>query len=585
LYVPAARNFGPAKLAFAAPLFQFSARAYIVDRGRGIVSFLPGVSANLAALLLLSPGASNGARAGRKAAARRLPQPFGAALGDRFDAFDGAVLLILALAAAAHAGFVSVMGFSIDETYDVVMARHLALSYQDHPPAIMWLIAAAVHLFGSEHHFIVRLPTLIVAAVQGWLLYRLTALAFGKQAGLFAVIALALSPLFGFYLGAIAVTDGPLLLGLTGAAYFLARGLFGERPIHAGDWLVAGVFFGIACLSKFSAILVLPGLALFLLTVPRVRPLLFTPGPYVAALAALVMCTPIIVWNAQNGFAAFVFQGSRAALDGHIHFDRFVSHAGFLLAVLGPVLGLIQVGTLAGALWRGPRDERSWLFATLALAPIAFFIVIDLFGFEGVQGPHWLAPGYVFTFPLLGAAVARWCERFPRLVWGTIGCCVSAGAVVAALFVSHVLTGWLGDFVPVITGNYDPLVADGTDWRNLRTRLEQDGLVDSRHFILIGRYEYCFKAELVIKDALPIACLSINPVSHALWRDDAALLGRDAIIVTNWWNARQSIPAASAKFASVEKLPPLWITDHGRHVLRVDLAIGHDLQRPLFDRH
>jgi len=74
-------------------------------------------------------------------------------------------------------------------------------------------------------------------------------------------------------------------------------------------------------------------------------------------------------------------------------------------------------------------------------------------------------------------------------------------------------------------------------------------------------------------------------VSHALWRDDAALIGRDAVIVTNRWNARQSIPEVSAKFASIEKLPPLWITDHGRRVLRVDLAIGHDLQRPLFDRH
>jgi hypothetical protein len=548
-----------------------------------VASFLSGFSANIAALLLLSPGPAAEARGERKAGPRPLPAHFSAALGDKLDALDVAVLLILIVAAAAHAGFVSTTGFSIDETYDVVMARDLALSYEDHPPAIMWLIAAAVQLFGSENHFVVRLPTLIVAAVQGWLLYRLTTLAFDKRAGLFAVIGLVLSPLFGFYLGAIAVTDGPLLLGLTGAACFLARGLFGDRPMHVADWLLSGIFFGIACLSKFTAILVLPGIALFLLTVPRLRPLLLTAGPYIATLAALVLCTPIIAWNAQHGFAAFVFQSSRAALDGRIHFDRFVSHAGFLLGVLGPVVGLIQVGTLAAALWRGPRDERSWFFAMLAIAPIVFFIGIDLFGFEGMQGPHWVAPGYLFTFPLLGAAVAHWDQRFPRLVWGTIGCCVSAAAVIAAVFVSHTLTGWLGDFVPAISSDYDPLVADGSDWRNLRTRLEQDGLVDSRHFLLFGRYEYCFKAELVIKDALPIACLSINPVAHALWRDDAALLGRDAIIVSNWWNARQSIAAVSAKFASVEKLPPLWITAHGRPVLRVDLAIGHNLLRPIFE--
>jgi hypothetical protein len=549
----------------------------------GVVSILPGFSATLASLLL-SPGAPNPKRAASERAAH-LPTLF-STVGKNFpsDSLDRAVLLIIVAAAAAHAGFVSVMGFSIDETYDVVMARSLALSYQDHPPAIMWLVAAAAHLFGGETHFVVRLPTLILAAAQTWLLYRLTVLAFDKWAGLFAIIALALSPLFGFYLGAIAVTDGPLLFGLTAAVFFLARGLLGDRPMLWRDWVGAGLCFGLACLSKFTAVLVLPGLAVFLLSVPRHRRLLLTPGPYVAALAALVVFTPVILWNAQNGFAAFVFQGSRAALDGHIHVDRLVSHTGFLFVAMGPAVWLIQIGTLAGALWRGPRDERAWFFATLALAPIAFFAVIDLFGFEGVQGPHWLAPGYLFTFPLVGAAVARWRPRFPRLVWGTIAGCAVGAAMVAAVFVSHTLTGWLGHFVPVISSDYDPLVADDTDWRNLRSRLERDGFIDSRHFLLLGRYEYCFKAELVIKDALPIACLSVNPVSHALWRDDAALIGRDAVIIANWWNARQSIAAVSAKFAGVDKLPPLWITNHGRRVLRVDLAIGHNLQRSIFER-
>jgi 4-amino-4-deoxy-L-arabinose transferase-like glycosyltransferase len=545
---------------------------------------VPGVSAKLFALLLLSPGAPERGRGGGNGTALNLPEPLSSALAAlRFVSLDGWAILIIAGATVAHAAFVSTTGFSIDETYDVVMARSLALSYQDHPPAIMWLVAAAVHVFGSENHFVVRLPTLMVAAAQSWLVYRLTALAFDKWAGLFAVIALALSPLFGFYLGAIAVTDGPLLFGLAGAAFFLARGLFDVRPMNWRDWLLAGLFFGIACLSKFSAVLVLPGLALFLLSVPRHRGLLLTPGPYLAALTTLVMFTPVIAWNAENGFAAFIFQGSRAALDGHTHLDRLLSHTGFLLVAMGPAVWLIQIGALAAALWRGPRDERAWFFATLAIAPIAFFAVIDVFGFEGVQGPHWLASGYLFTFPLVGAAVARWRPRFSRLVWGTTAACAGAAAIAALVFVSHTLTGWLGNFVPAITSTYDPLVADDTDWHNLRARLEHDGLIDSRHFLLIGRYEYCFKAEFVMKDTLPIACLSANPVSHSLRRNAVALLGRDAIIVTNWWNARQSIAAVSGKFVSVAKLPPLWIADHGRPVLRVELDIGHNLQRPIFE--
>ena len=165
------------------------------------MSWMSSVSASLSALLV--PSLAAGEHADRKSAAHlwRFSSYFFAALKKLpFDPLDRSAVLIIAVAAGAHAGFVSVMGLSIDETYDVVMARSLALSYQDHPPAIMWLIAAAVHLFGSENHFVVRLPTLILAAAQSWFVYRLTALAFGKWAGLFAVIALVLSPLFGFYL-------------------------------------------------------------------------------------------------------------------------------------------------------------------------------------------------------------------------------------------------------------------------------------------------------------------------------------------------------------------------------------------------
>jgi hypothetical protein len=352
--------------------------------------------------------------------------------------------------------------------------------------------------------------------------------------------------------------------------------------MHRGDWLLAGIFFGIACLSKFSAILVLPGLILFLLTVPRLRPLLFTAGPYVASLAALIIFTPVIVWNVQNGFAAFLFQGSRAALTGIIHIRRFISDTAFLFAAVGAALWPIQIAALARAIWRGARDDPSWFFATLAIVPIAFFAMIDLFGFEGT-GPHWLAVGYLFTFPLVGAAVAQWRLRFPRLVWGAIAYCIIATGVTALVFVSHTMTGWLGNFVPVITSDYDPLVADDTDWREFYAVLKRDGLLDSRHFLLIGRYEDCFKAELVMKGALPIACLDANPVSHSLWRDDAALLGKDAIIVITSWNAQRIVPAVvSAMFTNVEEMPPFWIMDHGRPVLRIDLAIGHNLQHPIF---
>jgi 4-amino-4-deoxy-L-arabinose transferase-like glycosyltransferase len=502
-----------------------------------------------------------------------------AALNDPTRAAIGVIVISLLVRAALAA----VMGFSFDETYDVVMARTFELSYQDHPPAIMWLIAAAVKLTGSESHLIVRLPTLLLFSTQNWLIYRLTTLVFDRWAGFFAVVALCLSPLFADYGGVIATTDGPLVFALTGAALFVARALFAERATSWRDWPLAGFFFGLALLSKFSAILILPGFLLFLLTVPRRRHLLFTPAPYVAVLVALAVFTPVIVWNLENGFGAFAFQANRAVMGNEVHVGRLLTHLAIDIAVIGAVIWLVQIAALAGALRAGPRDEGRWFFAMLAIVPIGFFLALDLFGSNSDQGPHWLAPGYVFTFPLLGAVVVRWRARFPRTAWWTIATCTLATSALVLVFFTHTLTGWLRTFVPAFD-NYDAIVADQTDWESFRTTLEERGFLDSkRYFVLAGRYFFCFKAQLVLRDSIPVACLSDDPIWRSLWRDDAALLGRDAIIITNWWNAPQSIATVRDKFERIEEISPIWITAYGRPVMRVDLLLGHNLQRTIFE--
>jgi hypothetical protein len=98
----------------------------------------------------------------------------------------------------------------------------------------------------------------------------------------------------------------------------------------------------------------------------------------------------------------------------------------------------------------------------------------------------------------------------------------------------------------------------------------------------VGRYFFCFKAQLVLKDSVPVACLDDeDPIALSLWRDDAALIGRDAIIVTTWWRARQSVQEIEAKFEHTEPMEPVWIESYGRPVMRIDLVHGHNLQAGL----
>ena len=54
-----------------------------------------------------------------------------------------------------------------------------------------------------------------------------------------------------------------------------------------------------------------PAVFLFLIVDRGSRKWLRRPEPYLAVLISLVVFSPVIYWNAQNGWASFVFQSSR----------------------------------------------------------------------------------------------------------------------------------------------------------------------------------------------------------------------------------------------------------------------------------
>jgi hypothetical protein len=505
-----------------------------------------------------------------------------AALADRISPAR-AVVIVISVSLAMRLALASVMGLSVDEAYMVVAARRLALSSYDHPPATMWLIAGMVHAAGSEHYLLVRLPTLLLFAAQNWFLYRLTALVFDARSGLFAVLIISLSPLYFGFIGTIALTNGPLTFALTGAALFMARALLQQGDRTAWwDWLIAGLFFGFALLSKLSAVLVLPGLALFALTVPRHRRLFFTPGPYVAALAALAVFSPVIVWMVEHDFIVVTFQFDRATLTDELHLKRTLTHFGMLIVVFGPANWLLCVAALAGALRDGPRVEWQWYLAMLAVVPLAFFLILDLFGDQGVGGVHWLAPAYLFTLPLAGKLAVAIYDRFPRVCRWTIDAAIVATGALMVGFLTHMLTGWLQAVVPSTDGR-DQIAADLTDWDDFRSALAANGMLDSkRHFVIAGTYGFCFRLQFVLKDSIPVVCLSDNPIARLLSTDDAALRGRDAVIVKDRWSARQSISKIEGKFERVESMPPVWLTAHGRRTMPLRLSIGRNLQHGIF---
>lgn len=510
------------------------------------------------------------------APAPSLPRLRGRAVVAWLKTPAGRVAELIAATLVARLLFASALGLGIDESYMVAAGRKLQLSYFDHPPVAWWLAWGAAHLSGSESPIVVRLPFIALFALTTVLMYRVTSALFGPQAGLWASVILNIAPVFGIAAGTWVLPDGPLLAALLGALACLIAALAATDRTAWPRWLGAGLCAGLALDSKYSAILTILGAAGFLLTEPTSRRWVARPQPYAAALVALAIFLPVLIWNGEHGWVSLQFQAGRAG--GWFHpFGPVSTMAGEAVFLLPWIWAPLVLCGFA-ALRRGPpsltlprpRGREGWgrwLLVCLAAPPLVFFTAASL------GGPvlfHWSAPGYLMLLPLLGDAIARrW--RTNRLV--RIWFAASVGFVLSGtvLFVTEVKFNWL----PLAN---DPAI-DVTDWTSLRRELAARGLLDRPALVVAAmRWSDAGKIDYALGGSLPVICLGPDARQYSLVtrRDDYA--GADVLIVTRT-SFEKIVGQYWFLFDRLEPITPVSVLHAGRPGLRLNLFLGHRLHK------
>ena len=485
------------------------------------------------------------------------------------------VLAIILGSAVVRFWLAGITGLGVDESYMVGNAREFSLAYFDHPPLHVWMVWLAETVLMSEAPLAVRTPFILLFAGSTWLMYRLGERLFGAAAGLWAAIAFNLAPVFSLADASWVLPDGPLIFFLLAAANVLARILFGERSTSAPaiDWILAGALGGLALLSKYSAVLLFVAVFLYLL-VTSWRRLLATPGPWLGVLAALVVFSPAITWNVQNGFAGFAFQGGRfgsLAPD----FGGLLTSIGGQLAYLTPWLAIPFALSLVAALRAGRGDPRALFLAILAVVPIASFTVGALFV---ASLPHWAMPGWLFAIPLFGRDAAALAVRRPRFARGYMA---ATAIVFVALISGLALQATRGSLVPAsaLAGNpaLDPTI-DLVDWAELPAELAARGLVGPDLVVAATRWLDAGKASYALGPDVPVLCLCTDPRHFAFRADPARFAGRDVVVIVPVHAG--AIDDAGGHFAEVEPLGQIGITRAGETILSLQVAIGRSLRNP-----
>jgi len=529
---------------------------------------------------------------------------------ERLSAETAWVLWLILATALLRVGFGWALGLGVDESYMVASGRRLQLGYFDHPPISWWMQWIATHLFGTDAPLAVRTPFILTFALSTWLMYRLGAAVTDRRAGLWAAVAMNLSPVFGVTTASWVLPDGPLDCALLGAALCLVYALSTTTPLplaaevgsrsepdeglayrstltrraahgdlsrRAGEvwwaWTAAGLCAGVALLSKYTAILTIGGAVLFLLTSPRHRRWLARPQPYVAGVLVIAVFSPVVIWNAVHGWASFAFQGDRATGWQFRPWQPIVVLAGEALFVL-PWIWIPMMAPAVAALRRGPADWQSWLLCCLAAPPIVLFALISAWSSQRVM-LHWAAPGYLMLFPLLGRAIAEWIgvPWVRRVMVGTV--ILVIGAVIVVSTQSRL--DWMHPVIAAVA-NHDPDV-EGIDWTSLRDELVARDLLKPGVIVGVPNWRDAGKIAYALGPKATVIVLNGDSRQFGFVAPATAFSGRDLLVLTldDPNRARREL---SPWFSKLEPLAPSSIDDDGVSLQSVSMFLGTSLHVP-----
>ena len=164
---------------------------------------------------------------------------------------------LIAALTAMRLVYAGVIDLRTDEAYYWTWSKESALSFLDHPPGIAWLIRFGTAIFGDTN-LGVRFAGIVAMLVTQLLLADIVRrVTHDFRAVVFAVLMPEAALYYGLLMAKVA-PDTAMIPFAVAMLWSLVRLHESGNPRW---WLAAGLFAGLALLSKFTAIMLLPAVA------------------------------------------------------------------------------------------------------------------------------------------------------------------------------------------------------------------------------------------------------------------------------------------------------------------------------------
>ncbi|HID65961.1 MAG TPA: glycosyltransferase family 39 protein [Aquificaceae bacterium] len=249
-------------------------------------------------------------------------------------------------------------------------SRHPDISYYSKPPMVAYMNFISTSILGNTE-IGVRINAILLSFLLSLITYFFVKRIFDERV---ALISSTFPNLFVGYAinSVIFTTDSPLIFfwALSVICFY-----FAVEKNELKLWLLTGFLGGLAFLSKYSAVFLLPSGILYILLV---KPsLLKDLKIYTSLVVAFILSLPVLIWNLERNFVSFKHVSSLATKSGS--FPNFASFGEFLGGQILLLSFLPFFFILLGWYKSLKAKDNRLLFLTIFSFPIfLFFLVLSL---------------------------------------------------------------------------------------------------------------------------------------------------------------------------------------------------------------
>ena len=428
--------------------------------------------------------------------------------------------------------FALLLGPGYDEAYYHSYSLRPSLSYYDHPPLVAFFAGLFPKLTGVHNQFTIRLGVVLLFTVSNYFYARLARLFLDEKETIFSLVLLNSLPIFLACAGVMVLPDGPMSFFWILSLFMFWKML--HQPYRTAYWIIAGLFCGLAMLGKYHGVGLI-GLFFGYLLLYR-RDLLLRPGPYLLIGFAILAFSPVIIWNWQNSFTSFLYQGQKA-IGTQLSIDDFFESLGGQALYLTPFFFFQAFYVIAASFRSGfpGGDQRYRFFLFFGSVPVLFFIFVSLF--REVL-PHWTLAGFIILMIPLAHLVARqWSQSQGWRNFYKISLTITAALYL--ILVGHARfgilhlhhfeqKGWLPKGVAL-----EDTTLDTYGWQTLDDYLKNNELNPEDYFLFTAKWYMSGEVELATEGRFEVFCFSKTKANaYQFWAEGVDLKGKNGLFIT-----------------------------------------------------